>query len=118
MGLIFFSLAASVVASFGVFPTEFEGGSTITGISPSADIVWAWVFGLTSIITIITCIVTRSVVPLGIYIFGQIFWTSFIRTQAILSVGGYIPGEFVALFTIGAAFIFMAALVGMLTGSG
>ena len=62
--------------------------------------------------------VTQSIVPVGISIFGSVFWASFINTHSILSTGGYIPGELLLIITVCTALIFVAAIVGMLTGSG
>ena len=62
--------------------------------------------------------ITQSIVPVGIGIFGSVFWASYINTHSILSMGGYIPGEVLLIITVCTALIFVAAIVGMMTGSG
>lgn len=68
--------------------------------------------------TIFICILIRSITPLGIAIFGSVFWGAFYQAQAVISYGGYIPSDFITIFVVGGAFLFIAAIIGMLTGSG
>jgi len=62
--------------------------------------------------------ITSSLVPVGISIFGSVFWASFINMHTVLSIGGYIPGEILTIITIGTVLVFVAAIIGMITGSG
>ena len=77
-------------------------GLVITGVA--AGIVVGWI--------------TQSIVPIGISIFGSVFWASYINTYSILSMGDFIPGELLLIITVCTVLIFIAAIVGMLTGSG
>lgn len=63
-------------------------------------------------------VLTRSVVPIGIAVYGAIFWGLFLRASAIFSFGGWIPIELIGLFMVVGAFVFVASIIGMLTGSG
>ena len=118
LGVILFSFSIIFISSLDVFPTEAVGGSAITGLDPNLDWVWGTIVSFGSLLTLVICYVLRSAVPLGIYLFGAVYWTSWIHAQAIFSTGGYIPGGFILLFTIGVGFVFVASIIGMLSGSG
>ena len=118
IGLIIFSVGITFIVGLAVFPTAIEETSVITGLDSDLDWVWSTIVGFGTVFSLLMCILLRSVVPLGINIFGVIFWTSWVHAGAILSFGGFIPVEFILLFTIGVGFVFVAAVIGMLTGSG
>jgi len=84
---------------------------------PNMDYLWGLMIGGIAAGLVVGAL-THSVVPTGIFIFSSIFWASFIRVHGILSIGGYVPGELLTIFTICTVFIFIAAVIGMLTGSG
>ena len=130
IGLIFFNLLLVYFADNGYYGLAGSGGKQIgdastvlgdvtdlSGSEANMNYLWGLVLGGVIIGGAIGAI-THSIVPVGISVFGTVFWASFIRTHGILSYGGYIPAEFLAIFYIGAIFIFVAAIVGMLTGSG
>lgn len=120
LALILFNLSVSFIASLDVFPIEFASGAEEELGDPDVDMMFTYVFSfsLGAGITIIICILMRSVVPLGLYIFSVVYWASWISAQSILSTGGYIPVEFIVLGTAGVAFLFVATIIGILTGSG
>lgn len=118
IGLIIFSAGITFISGLDVFPTGMEETSVITGLDANLDWAWGTIVTFGTLFSLLICILLRSAVPLGINIFGVIFWTSWVHASAILSFGGFIPGEFILLFTIGVGFIFAAAVIGMLTGSG
>lgn len=118
LGLILFSLGVSFVGELDVFPTTFQGAGTITGISPDMDWVWGSFVSFGTLLTLGLCYITRSVNPLGVYIYGVVFWSAWIHASALLSSGGFIPLSFIAMGTIGVAFLFTASIIGMFTGSG
>lgn len=123
--ILIFSLVANFIASFGAFPFADEAGiqlgettdvlSAITGLNdPNMNALFIGATGLTFIGAVALCYLTKNIVPLGIHIFGVIFWTSWIRMSSILSYGGYIPLELLGIFTIGVMIVFIAAIIGML----
>lgn len=66
-------------------------------------------------------IVTQSASILGIYIFCFFFWGSYGNLLSILSIGGFLTGglwAFVIIGTGAVTILFVAAIVGMLSGSG
>jgi len=127
LGLLVFTLLFNVVSITGAFDmspapgiqvssTEDSLGELTTLETPNMGYLWGLVaFGAAS--GLVIGWITKSIVPLGISIFGTVFWASFIHTHSILSMGGFIPGELLLIFTVCTVLIFVAALVGMLTGS-
>ena len=127
-GMLIFTLAVNFIEGLGVFPiagsigqqniTEANAISKLTGLSGNMDDIFVIATSVGAILGIGLSILTRSIVPVGIYLFGAVFWTSYIRTFSIFSVGGYISGDFLMMFSIGMIFLFIAAVIGMLRGSG
>ena len=125
---MFFTLLFNVVASTGAFDlssapgiqvstAEEALGELTTVATPNMNFLFGLVaFG--SAAGLLVGWLTQSVVPVGISIFGSVFWASFIHSHSILSVGGFIPGELLLIFTVCTVLIFVAAIIGMLTGSG
>jgi len=128
--MLAFSLIANFVESMGMFPNvDSPGASGIDetndalGLTTLGDDATMWtifigVTGLTFIGAVALAFMTKSITPIGLHIFGAVFWASWINMLSILSYGGYIPGDFLIVFTVGVMFVFIAAIVGMLTGSG
>jgi len=86
---------------------------------PNMNAVFVLCSGIGAASAIGLAILTHSFTPVGIYLFGQIFWTSFIRAWSVMGLsGGYVSAEVTGIFFIGAIFIFLAAVIGMITGSG
>ena len=60
-------------------------------------------------------ILSGQTTPLAIYIFGMVFWTSFIRALAILT---FIPVGISIIFVVAVIFIFIGAVAAILGYSG
>lgn len=127
--MLFFSLTANFVASMDIFPNttgigiDVEGNSDalsqLTGLSsPTMNALFVGVTGLAFLGAVALSTVTHSVKPIGIHLFGAVFWTSWVRMTSILGYGGYVPDELLVVFTVGVVFVFIAAIIGMLTGGG
>lgn len=127
--MLTFSLVANFVAGLGIFPnTENIGSSSDTDsalgdfstLDDNAD-MWS-IFTMVTVGTGIGALAlawaTHSVVPIGVHLFGAVFWASWLNMNSILGAGGYIPGDLLTVATIGVMFVFVAAIIGMLTGSG
>ena len=128
IGLLVFTLVLNYVQSTGAFPMVGTGGQDISGTEevlgevtdleePNMDYLWGIVIGGIAAGLVVGAI-THSIVPAGLFIFGSVFWASYIKTHVILSYGGYIPEGFLMIFSIVTVFIFIAACAGVLTGSG
>jgi len=128
--MLAFSLIANFVGSMGMFPNVsgigaegVEGSNDalakFTGLEdPNMQALFLGVTGLTFIGACALAFLTKTITPIGIHIFGAVFWASWINMLSIFSYGGYVPGDFLIVFTVGVMFVFIAAIVGMLTGSG
>jgi len=127
--MLVFTLSVSFISGLGVFPTEVKTGihgdepsdflALLTGLDdPNMNALFLSVTTIAGLITVGLAIATRSMIPVGLYLFGVVFWTAYIRTLGILSFEGLIPGDFILIFTAGMIFVFVAAIIGMITGSG
>jgi len=130
MIILTFSLVASFIDAMDVFPVEQENPgvdisstdsalSALTGLDdPNMNSIWLGVSTLAFLGAVTLCFLTKQVTPLGLFLYGEVFWTAWIRTSSVLSYGGYVPGEFLLVFTVGVMMVFIASIIGMLTGSG
>jgi len=128
LALITFNMLFLFVESTGAFPYSDDKAididdsnalSILTGLDdPSMNAIWAIATTGGAIGAITIAWITHSIAPIGIYLFSEIFWTSYIHTHNIVNVGGYVPESLIAVFTVGILFVFIAAIIGMLTGSG
>lgn len=129
-GMIIFTIGISFVQGLGIFPyqdpigqqgiTEENVLTLLTGLDGGMEGVWALLTLGTGLAAITLSILTNSLLPVGIYLFGTVFWTAYTKTIGIFSSGPFssLPEGFLILFTVGMIFIFLAAIIGILTGSG
>jgi len=126
---LIFTLLFSFVEGLNVFPYEEGGGlenidesnvlSILTGLKDSnMNYIWLSVTTLGAIGVITLAIAFKTMMPVGLWLFGTVFWTAWIRTSMVINTGGYIPAEFLVIFTVVMIFVFIAAYIGMITGSG
>lgn len=129
LSLIIFTLSINLINGLGVFPTTVEGGvqninesnalTLLTGLDePNMNAIWLGVTGLTFVLALGLSALTRSIIPIGLHLFGIVFWTSYIRTFTIVEIGNWLPSDLIIIFHVCAIFIFIGAIIGMLTGSG
>ena len=127
--MLTFSLVANFVAGLGIFPNVTDIGmevddtesalTALTGLSdPNMNAIWIGITGITFIGVVALAALTQSMTPIGLHLFGLVFWTSWLRMSSILSYGGYIPEEFLIIVTVGVMFVFIAAIIGLITGGG
>jgi len=123
-----FTLLFSVVHATGAFDitpeqgvqiddTESALGDTTSLETPNMNYLITLVLAGAGVGLVIGWI-THSIVPVGISIFSTVFWAAYINAHGILSIGNFIPSELLLIFTVCTVFIFIAAIVGMITGSG
>ena len=129
-GAILLNIGFGFIQGLGAFPLSSDDVigmddvdsdnalSQLTGLSGGMQSMWSLFLVAGAAASVFLAWATHSVVPIGIYLFSEVFWTSWIRTQSMLSFGGYIPGDFLVLITVGMIFLFIAAVIGMITGSG
>lgn len=92
--------------------------SEVTGLEePNMEALWIGIVGGGMAVALFLSWISHTLTPLGIHLFSTIFWTAWIKSNSILS-GGFIPQEFLNIFFVGMIFLFIAAVIGMITGSG
>lgn len=127
--MLTFSLLSNFVTGLGIFPNVEDIGidadsdsnvlSTLTDLSdPTMGAIFIGVTGITFLFAVGLSTLTRTITPIGLHLFGLVFWASWINMVHIFSAGGYIPESLILVGTVGVMFIFIAAVIGMLTGSG
>ena len=131
IGIIIFTLCINVANGLmeDFYPMTLEGGSSginqsnalskVTGLdNPNMNNLWLLAIGVGLAIGGIWSYLARSVTPIGVVLFSEVFWTSWIRMQNILSMGDWLNGDIILVFTVVVMMLFIAAVIGMLTGSG
>lgn len=135
IGLMVFTLAINFTVELGVFgDITPSGGMDVSGNqsgivanftkTPSGEggfgNIWLLVFGAGTAVAglgaIAIAIATQNATFVGVYVFSVYFWASYINALGIISIGGFLPASFILLFTLPVGFIFVGAVVGMLSG--
>ena len=132
IGLMVFTLSINFVGAMDIFGTNPDLGPSVEGNSSdieknftktaeksggfSIDLVWTLIISVEVIGGIGLAIATQSTSVLGAYIFGAVFWTSYINAMTIIGAVGFLPVGFLVLFTVPMIFIFIGAVIGMLSG--
>jgi len=137
--MILFNLSVSAVNALGVFyPVETgiemsddadENFETLTNISSFSEssmtgIQSLWILFTGSAVSLVAGFflmwLTRSTTILGVALFSGVFWSSYFNMLSVVNVGGFLTdlSMFILIGTVGMIFIFAAAVIGMLSGSG
>lgn len=134
--LVVFTLCVNFVDGLGIFPVNvpagFQVGSgtnssfsnltdvrdPVTGLSGGMDALWKVCLTLSGIGAVVLGLFFHSTIPLAIYLFGAVFWTSYIRSFSVLSLNNYLPESFILIGTVLMMFVFAGAIIGMFGGSG
>ena len=126
--IIIITLCINFVDGLNVFPTPIEAGfdasgssdnifSSLTNLGGGLEYVWLLALGGGLAVTGFTMLITHSTIPLGVYLFSAVFWTSYVRVLAVIYTW-YIPSDFLVIGTVVMLFLFAGAVAGMLGGSG
>ena len=125
--LIIFNIVISAITGLNIFvmgeESQIQGIQTdnileqVSGYEGDMATIWLLVTTLGGGVALGAAWLMRSPTPIGVYIFGAIFWTSYKHAFNVLSVNNYIPSEFLLIITVGMLLLFLAAVIGMLTGS-
>lgn len=127
--MLFATLVGNLLFTTGAFETvhvapghqdinETNALSKLTGLSGGMEGIWLLVTTIAGVTAVGISILVHSVVPIGIYVFGEVFWTSYIKLSGVLSFGSFLPSDMLIIIGVGMVFLFIAAIIGMLTGSG
>lgn len=135
--MIFFGMSIGFIGLMGAFPTGLTTGftpgnstETVTGLTGNVTGVmghfnfwdlWGATTGLALGGALAIGILTKSTNMIGTWVFGTFFWSSWgsmltvFYTFDFLSSGAGLM--LITMITVGMAFIFVAAVIGMLSGS-
>lgn len=134
ISLILFNIGISFVNSLTtatgnpLFPVPLtEGKQNIYDENKNKNLIISLTNGLDvlGIITIATTlgigmgltILTQSLVPIGVSLYGSVFWGSYL--YAIISLYQFmIPTTILLMFTACIIFVFIGSIIGILTGGG
>ena len=131
IAMLIFSLAINFVSASEFFPVEAETGFDInesnssdifqilTGRSPSG--IWTILIGASAVAlvgSVVLAFLTHSTAIIGVYIFSIVFWASYMNMMWVVGIGGYVPAGLQLIGTASLIFIWMGAIIGMLSGSG
>lgn len=136
ISVILFTLCVSFVNDMGVFPVTVEAGfnvrgnesqifSDITNLDDKAGgsgmgALWNIAIGtsLAAVAGIVVAWVTHSTNVLSVFLFGGVFWSSYLNSMSILSLNNFLPVGFIVVGTVGMFFVFAGAVIGILGGGG
>jgi len=92
--------------------------SSISGFEGGMELVWVALVTAGGIGALVVAKVTSSTNMIGVWLFSSIFWTSYHSCITVVDINNWIPGDFLLMFTVAFLFLWAAAIIGMLTGSG
>lgn len=123
--MIIFTLCVNFVSALNIFsavPTGISSSGTsqdifsdISGFSGGMQYVWAIMLTATGFASFVMAKLMGSTSIIGVYFFSAVFWTSFNRCLTFINIGNFIPAEFLTIIVVGLTFIWVAAVIGMLT---
>lgn len=90
----------------------------LTGLDSSGTDMWLMITTIGGAAALAFSWMVHSLTPLGLYLFGVAFWTSYNGTITMINMNGWLPGDLILMITVGMAFLFIGAIIGMITGSG
>lgn len=137
--IFIFTLVFNFLMGVGVFTDEYVGGGiqieydndgnqTIKEVTKSEEFeqgvivtnLWEVVL-LGGIGGVVLAIATHSTNIIGVYLFSVTFWATYLNLLDILRINNFLTGTIWGLVLIGTAcviLLFIAAVIGMLSGSG
>jgi len=68
--------------------------------------------------SVVLMFITKSIVPLGLYVFGAVFFSVWVKTSYLLEFAAILPEGFVNIISVCVVLLFCAASVGVMTGGG
>ena len=123
--MIVFTMAVNFISALNIF-TEAHAGVPISGdednvFSKISDFTggmaqfWIILTTIEGIVVIAIAKVVGSTNIIGVWLFGTIFWKSYINSLVVTDVTKLIPVDFIAMFTVALIFIWVAAVISMFT---
>lgn len=90
----------------------------LTGIESKDGTLFGVVLAGAGLVVGLFSLVTHNYTPIALYLFGVGFWASYNGTITAINLGGMIPFEFMILVHATMAFLFIGAIIGLITGNG
>jgi hypothetical protein len=94
----------------------------LTGFEGGMEYIWLALITSSGLGTLVVAKLTQSTNMIGVWLFTSIFWTSYNKCLSVINISygsqEWIPAEFLIMFTVALLFLWIAAVIGMLTGSG
>jgi len=126
--LLIFTLSVNFVSAANFFGTNVPSGVDLNTSSENSTFIsltgesttdlWLLVLVAAGAGGIVVAWLTHSTAILGVYLFSIIFWGSYGTMLGVTKIGNYIPAAFLFIATAALIFVFMGAIIGMLSGSG
>ena len=117
--VILVSLSFTVIHGLDVFPSELSGEEAETYKEYVPTDLWIMASALALGAGLAVSVLTHSIVPVGIAAYSSVFWGAYISALNSLSVTSYLSDAgILGMITVGLGFLFVASVIGMLTGSG
>jgi len=130
--IIIFTLSINFINTLGIFKDvdsgiETEGDADnifqeISSFDGGFEYVWLTLLTASGIGALLVAKLTSSTNMIGIWLFSSVFWSSYAKCISVVNINSngvaWIPADFLIIFTVGLLFLWAAAIIGMLTGSG
>jgi hypothetical protein len=88
--------------------------NNITGLNTGFSALWLFASIISAGGVFVFAAASHQTTPVAVWLFGEIFWTCWIRAFSI----PYIPSEIAVIFTTAIMFVFAGAVIGILGYSG
>ena len=131
--MIFISMSIGFINLSGAFPTNMATNpntknitnmtNAVAGEPMKFDMGTIWLVGTGASIgiAVVVGILMKSTNLLGVFLFGSIFWSSWLNIIGVAYTGGFLSNQggvaLLGMITVGMTFMFIGAIIGMLSGS-
>jgi hypothetical protein len=123
--MIIFTLAVNFVSGLGIFTSADTGVNSsgtpsdifteISGFTGGFQYIWVVLLTTGGFATIVIAKIVGSTNIIGVYLFSAVFWTSFSRCLTVVNIGGWVQTDFLNIFIVAIFFVWVAAIISMLT---
>lgn len=119
--MIFIGMASVVVNSLDVFPSSPDINTDDAQGKFNTGYIQIAAFGASIALAIVFSALSRSTNIIGIWIFGAVFWASWLSVNSMFYTGGFLNNTtgiaLVAMLWLGMIVMFIGAVTGMMHGS-
>jgi len=126
--IVVFTLAVNVISSWSLFVSVEAGSaasgesdnvfSLLTGLSGGMEFIWLSLLTVGGIASIVVAKITFSTNIIGVWLLSSVLWSSYMRMFSVVEINNWIPLNVIVLFTTVLLFVWVSAIIGMLSGSG